>query len=104
MEPFGLEQTKIAKTIVYEVAANWKLFMENYRECYHCLPNHPEFCGTVPIERIHVHRRQASTRLIQSSNLTFSKYALRQGAKTQSIDGELVSLPLGVLDEKQDKK
>jgi phenylpropionate dioxygenase-like ring-hydroxylating dioxygenase large terminal subunit len=25
------------------VAANWKLAMENYHECYHCSPAHPEF-------------------------------------------------------------
>jgi Rieske 2Fe-2S family protein len=102
MKPFGLEHTKIAKTICYEVPCNWKLFMENYRECYHCLANHPEFCGTVPIDRVHIHRHQPSTRMIQSSNLTFSKYALRPGAQTQSIDGKLVSIPLGTLDEEQE--
>src|SRR5205807_448884 len=61
-----------------------------------------EFCSTVPIDRVHVHRRQSSTRLIQSPNLTFSKYALRPGARTQSISGELVSIPLGDLDTEQE--
>jgi Rieske 2Fe-2S family protein len=95
MEKFQLSKSKIAKTIVYKVPANWKLFEENYRECYHCQANHPEFCATVPVDKIHVNRRQTSTRLIQAKNLTFSKYALRPGAKTQSISGEFVSIPMG---------
>jgi glycine betaine catabolism A len=34
--------------IVYEVAANWKAIVENYNECYHCGPVHPELCEIVP--------------------------------------------------------
>jgi Rieske 2Fe-2S family protein len=34
---------KIAARRRYEVAANWKLVLENYHECYHCGPAHPEF-------------------------------------------------------------
>ena len=34
---------KIAARRTYDVAANWKLAMENYHECYHCAPAHPEF-------------------------------------------------------------
>ena len=34
---------KIAARKSYGVAANWKLVMENYNECYHCAPAHPEF-------------------------------------------------------------
>ena len=28
----------------YEVAANWKVIVENYHECYHCPLIHPELC------------------------------------------------------------
>jgi Rieske 2Fe-2S family protein len=28
---------------------NWKLFWENYSECYHCPRHHPELCKIVPI-------------------------------------------------------
>jgi Rieske 2Fe-2S family protein len=34
---------RIALRRTYEVAANWKLALENYHECYHCGPAHPEF-------------------------------------------------------------
>ena len=28
--------------------ANWKVLLENYNECYHCGPVHPELCRLVP--------------------------------------------------------
>ena len=37
--------------LVYDVAANWKVLMENYNECYHCGPVHPELCALVPAFR-----------------------------------------------------
>lgn len=36
------------RTLSYEVAANWKVVAENYNECYHCGPVHPELCRLVP--------------------------------------------------------
>lgn len=42
-EPFGLENLKIAHSASYTVAANWKLAIENYMECYHCAPSHKEY-------------------------------------------------------------
>jgi Rieske 2Fe-2S family protein len=30
------------------VQANWKLVLENFMECYHCGPMHPEFCHLLP--------------------------------------------------------
>ncbi len=36
-------EAKVAARRRYVVAANWKLAMENYHECYHCQPAHPEF-------------------------------------------------------------
>jgi glycine betaine catabolism A len=35
----------------YDVAANWKVILENYNECYHCGPVHPELCDLVPAFR-----------------------------------------------------
>jgi Rieske 2Fe-2S family protein len=45
---FPLSELRTAKQIVYDVAANWKVIMENYNECYHCGPVHPELCEVVP--------------------------------------------------------
>jgi Rieske 2Fe-2S family protein len=41
--PQGFHRAKVAKTVDYDVAANWKLVWENNRECYHCNVNHPQY-------------------------------------------------------------
>lgn len=33
------------------LACNWKVFWENYSECYHCPRIHPELCRVVPVYR-----------------------------------------------------
>lgn len=45
---YPLSQLRIAQRISYEVAANWKVVLENYNECYHCGTVHPELCRVVP--------------------------------------------------------
>jgi Rieske 2Fe-2S family protein len=36
---------------VTTLACNWKVFWENYSECYHCPGVHPELCRIVPLYR-----------------------------------------------------
>lgn len=43
LAPWRLDQAKVAKRQNYPIASNWKLAVENYCECYHCLPAHPEY-------------------------------------------------------------
>lgn len=45
---YPLEDLRTAETRFYEVEANWKILLENYNECYHCGPVHPELCEIVP--------------------------------------------------------
>jgi glycine betaine catabolism A len=45
---YPLVQLRSARRMVYEVQANWKVLLENYNECYHCGPVHPELCRLVP--------------------------------------------------------
>jgi phenylpropionate dioxygenase-like ring-hydroxylating dioxygenase large terminal subunit len=35
----------------HAIACNWKVFWENYSECYHCPGVHPELCRVMPIYR-----------------------------------------------------
>ena len=39
----GFATAKIAHKQSYPTEANWKLVVENFFECYHCAPAHPEF-------------------------------------------------------------
>jgi Rieske 2Fe-2S family protein len=43
LEPYDLENTKVAHRASYPITSNWKLALENYTECYHCAPAHPEY-------------------------------------------------------------
>ena len=45
---YDVGNLKVGKRIVYDVQANWKLVLENFMECYHCGPMHPEFCRLLP--------------------------------------------------------
>lgn len=45
--PFGLAEAKIAHEEVLIEEGNWKLSVDNNRECYHCEGSHPELCRTL---------------------------------------------------------
>ena len=48
---YPLADLRIGHMIHYEIDANWKVLCENYNECYHCGPVHPELCRVVPAFR-----------------------------------------------------
>lgn len=46
--PWQLDTLRPAARHDYEIAANWKLVVENYHECYHCTSIHPALCQVSP--------------------------------------------------------
>src|SRR5262245_11939739 len=48
---YGFADLRIGKRIVLDVQANWKLLFENFSECFHCPPVHPELCEIVSAYR-----------------------------------------------------
>jgi len=47
LAPHFLQDCKIAKQVDLIEEGNWKLTMENNRECYHCATNHPELTASL---------------------------------------------------------
>jgi len=43
MATFDFPNLKVAAEKTYAIAANWKLAIENYQECYHCATAHPDY-------------------------------------------------------------
>jgi len=43
LRPYRLDKARVAHRQSYPIDANWKLSVENYTECYHCLLSHPEY-------------------------------------------------------------
>ncbi|MVU83332.1 Rieske 2Fe-2S domain-containing protein [Nocardia sp. ET3-3] len=48
IDHYGMERLAVGKRVVYDVAANWKLIVENFMECYHCATIHPELVEVLP--------------------------------------------------------
>ncbi len=48
---YPLSDLRRGASFTYDVAANWKVLAENYNECYHCGPVHPELCELIPAFR-----------------------------------------------------
>ncbi|BBE74191.1 aromatic ring-hydroxylating oxygenase subunit alpha [Oharaeibacter diazotrophicus] len=47
LKPHAIRDTKVAHQVDLIELGNWKITMENNRECYHCAGNHPEL--TIPL-------------------------------------------------------
>src|SRR5437764_94710 len=48
IEHYDIANLALGRRIVYDVAANWKLIVENFMECYHCATIHPELVEVLP--------------------------------------------------------
>jgi len=119
MAMFDFPNLKVAATKTYPIAANWKLSIENYQECYHCAPAHPEYAArhTLMLDRKKIGRVQDHMlERMQSCGLKniefdycdtdapagqqgygYSRTAMFEGYKTGSKDGEPVAPLLGKL-------
>ncbi|NUQ75401.1 MAG: aromatic ring-hydroxylating dioxygenase subunit alpha [Polyangiaceae bacterium] len=45
--PHDLASAVVAARRRFAIAANWKIVLENFLECYHCGPVHPEYCAVM---------------------------------------------------------
>jgi len=118
-EMFGFENLKVAAVKTYPIAANWKLAIENYQECYHCATAHAEYARmhTLMLDSKKRERLQANMReRMEACGLReidfdyvdtearpgeqgygYSRTAMFEGYKTGSRDGRPVAPLLGKL-------
>jgi len=50
-ERYRMGELHLGRRLTYDVAANWKIVVENYNECLHCPTIHPELVAVVPLFR-----------------------------------------------------
>jgi choline monooxygenase len=50
--PLNAIKRRVSRT--YEIAANWKVVVDNYLECYHCPIAHPSFTDLIDLDNYHV--------------------------------------------------
>jgi Rieske 2Fe-2S family protein len=48
IDHYAIDRLQVGHREVYTVAANWKLIVENFMECYHCATIHPELVEVLP--------------------------------------------------------
>ena len=48
VDHYDIASLSVGRRVVYDVAANWKLIVENFMECYHCATIHPELTEVLP--------------------------------------------------------
>ena len=92
---YNFSGLRIGKRIVTEVRANWKLVAENFSECFHCPPVHPEFCRVVPSYR------EAGAWGLRDEAETLPEY--KAGATTLTLDGSARIPPFRGLGEAERK-
>jgi Rieske 2Fe-2S family protein len=115
---YRLTDAKVAFQSTLMEKANWKLVMENARECYHCAASHPELKLAYPVsygaavgkDRLEYNLRLAARveRLGLSTAEAFGswwhveRYPLNPGMESISMDGRpVVSRRLIELEEKE---
>ena len=87
--PTGRQPGALA-THEYEIAANWKIIVENYQECYHCSMIHPELCRSA--------RPRAARTSTCAGDWVGGWMALRDEADTMSLDGRSAGVVIEGLD------
>src|SRR5688572_30721838 len=76
---YDFQSLRIGKRIVADVKANWKLLAENFAECFHCPPVHPELCRVVTAYQ------EAGAWGLAEKYSTRPEY--KEGATTLTMDG-----------------
>ena len=114
--PYGWAGAKVAHRQIYAIDANWKLSVENYLECYHCGPAHPEYSKLHALQqplgqiaelnarmearswalglKIGVTDRRVASSTGEAPIMTF-RYALYEGVRSASEDGGPVAPLMG---------
>jgi len=88
--PYRPGKLRALATHEYEIAANWKIIVENYQECYHCSMIHPELCSVSPPE--------SGANLDLPGDWVGGWMALRDEADTMSLDGKSAGVVIDGLD------
>ena len=90
--PYHPEALVCRARLGYEVAANWKVVVENYHECYHCPLIHPELCQVSP--------PTSGANFDLTGAWVGGSMDLRDGADTMSLSGASAAVPIDGVDHR----
>ncbi len=84
-----LEDLRSVHREVSGIACNWKVFWENFSECYHCPRVHPELCRVMPVYGEGVLSAGDLPGRTPAVEGETAPPAVGNGAKTWTLNGEL---------------
>lgn len=104
LAPHDMLNAKVAAQVALVERGNWKLVMENARECYHCSARHPELSVSFPTdargnflssERVNIQNFQERMEAlglpsapVEGAWWQASRFALREGNASITLDGQ----------------
>ena len=103
-DPYKMSDAKVAFESTLVEKANWKLVMENARECYHCAACHPELRRSYPVGigrdfadsehfrgfAARMNQLGLSTAPVEGTWWHAERYPLNPGIESLSMDGKAV--------------
>ena len=104
LAPYKMSDAKVAFESTLVEKANWKLVMENARECYHCAACHPELRRSYPVGvgrdfadsehfrgfAARMNQLKLSTASVEGTWWHAERYPLNPGIESLSMDGKAV--------------
>ena len=91
--PYRPEDLTVVERHSYELAANWKVIIENYQECYHCPTIHPELSRVSP--------PSSGANLDLEGSWLAGWMSLGEGLETMSLTGKSGGVAIAGLSEQQ---
>lgn len=103
-----LDKARICHSATYDVRCNWKLLVENSRECDHCQVGHPELCRIMPPtspEYVSGRMEEFGSLGLETRRFLFrpdswhkvERYPLGPGIVSQTMDGTPAATLMGDL-------
>jgi Rieske 2Fe-2S family protein len=92
-----IDSLVVAASLDYQVAANWKLIVQNFSECYHCPIVHPQLNRLTPF-------RSAENQIAGGGPVAGGPMRLAADAQTMSTTGQLAGTPLSSLSDEQKRR
>lgn len=104
LEGWPLTDMMVAHEESVDLACNWKIFWENYNECYHCPRIHPELCKVVPTYSQGVFAEYQLSGGDRENADRRSEPGVAEGMTTWTIDGQLALPDIPGLDKEKKNK
>ena len=117
LRPYRIDAAKVAHRQIFPINANWKLSLENYTECYHCAPAHPEYSRGHSLAKPEVYPDELLEQVMSraeacglsnrdvnrtymgaegfGADFAYERYAMWRGHITGSEDGQAVAPLMG---------